>query len=120
MTATIDLSNGAPVGQTSPVEVFGPNVPGGQAGEYEGLVTLYVPHDSYLRASQTDSSVTTAPAQSTQNGVTTITFTVSMPAGTGSQVVLHIAIPPTSSRTGLFEFVPTPRVIPTAYLERFA
>jgi hypothetical protein len=43
-----------------------------------------------------------------------------MPAGTGSQVVLHIAIPPTSSRTGLFEFVPTPRVIPTAYLERFA
>lgn len=118
LTARIDLANTAPAGQTSPVEVFGPYDPGGKAGEYQGLVTLYLPAHSRLLGSQTASGVTTRPVQGTQNGVTAITFTVTVPAGTGTHVVLDLYVPPTPPGVSQFVIVPTPRVIPTVYHQR--
>jgi len=120
MTATIDLSNETPVGQTSPVEVFGPFGPGQITGEYEGLVTLYLPAGSYLKGSQMDPTVTTGPDQGSQNGVATVSFTVAIPTGSKAHVVLDLYIPPTPSRIGRFVFVPAPRVISTVYTERFS
>jgi hypothetical protein len=117
VTATIDLSNATPMGQTSPVEVFGPFRPGGQAGEYVGLVTLYLPAGSNLSGSRTDGSVTTGPTPGSQNSIATISFTVAMPPGTGSHVVLNLYVPPTPARAGRFVFVPAPRVIATTYLQ---
>jgi hypothetical protein len=115
VTATISLDNTAPAGQTSPVEVFGPYDPGEQAGEYLGLVTLYLPEGSYLQSSQPDASVTTYPTAGSQNSVATVTYTVAIPAGGSSQVSLQLDLPPTPSTTGQLVFVPSPRVIPTRY-----
>jgi hypothetical protein len=118
LTATIDLANTAPPGQTSPAEVFGPLRPGGPAGEYQGLVTLYLPAHSQLMGSQTATAVTTSPVEGSQNAVTTITFTVAVPAGTATQVVLDVYVPPTAPSAARFVIVPTPRVIPTVYTQR--
>jgi hypothetical protein len=115
MTATIDLANTAPSGQTIPQEVFGPFSPAQNAGEYDGLVTLYLPTGSYLRASSADHAVTTPPVMGSQNGLRTVSFTVTIPAGGTSHVVLQLFIPPTPSPRAQFGFVPSPRVISTRF-----
>jgi hypothetical protein len=120
LTATIDLANTAPPGRTSPVEVFGPYNPGGTAGAYQGLVTLYLPAHSQLMGSETASGVTTSPVQDSQNGVTTVTFTVTIPAGTGTHVVLNLYVAPTSPSASRFVMVPTPRVISTVYRQKLS
>jgi hypothetical protein len=116
--ATIDLVNGTPVGQTSPVEVFGPFLPGGEPGRYTGLVTLYLPAGSYAVGSHSDANVITRPTTGTQNGIATVSYTVSMPAGATSTVVVDLYIPP-SPAGSRFVVVPSPRVIQTKYEEKF-
>lgn len=120
MVATIDVANTAPAGQTVPQEVFGPFLPGGRPGEYYGLVTLYLPAGSYLKAAATDGSVTSPPKMGTQNGVSTVTFTVAIAAGARSHVILDLYIPPLALPVGQFAFVPSPRVNPTAFLSKLS
>jgi hypothetical protein len=115
ITATIDIGNGAPVGQTTPSEVFGPDHPGGVAGEYQGLVTLYLPQNSFLNSSKSDPAVTAGPSIGSQNSVAAVTYTITIPAGGHSQVVLDLTIPPTPAGINHFYVVPTARVIPTVY-----
>jgi hypothetical protein len=115
VTATIDLTNTAPPGGT-PQYIFGPNTdPGDPPGEYRGLVSLYLPPYTYLSGAQGDSTTTSAILGS-QNGITTITFNVDIPAGRSSHQVLHLQLPPNLGVTPHFVFVPTPRVIPTQYV----
>lgn len=120
MTATIDLANAAPRGQTVPQAVFGPFLSGAQPGEYYGLVTLYLPAGSYLKSATTDSSVSSPPKMGSQNGVSTVTFTVSVAAGGRSHVVLDLYLPPTPSTVRHFEFVPSPRVHPTDFVTKLS
>lgn len=120
MTATIDLANTAPPGRSVPQEVFGPFSPAQNAGEYDGLVTLYLPAGSFLRASSTDTSITTSPALGAQNGVQTVSYTVSIPAGGASHVVLRLFIAPTPSPRRQFAFVPSPRVNPTEFVSKLS
>ena len=115
MTATIDLVNTAPPGVSEPHEVFGPFLPGDRSGEYYGLVTLYLPAGSYLKVARTDPSVTTNPVMGAQNGLRTVSYTVSVPAGSRSHVSLEIFVPPTPDGPQQFGFVPSPRVIPTHF-----
>ncbi|HEX4863157.1 MAG TPA: DUF4012 domain-containing protein [Acidimicrobiales bacterium] len=120
VSAIIDLANGAPPGQTVPQEVFGPFLPGDKPGEYYGLVTLYLPAGSYLKSAAVDGSVTSQPKMGSQNGVNTVTFTVSVVAGATSHIVLDLYIPPTPSPVRQFEFVPSPRVHPTDFVAKLS
>ena len=120
VSATIDLANAAPPGQTVPQEVFGPYIPGARPGEYYGLVTLYLPAGSYLRSATRDGSVTTPPKMGSQNGVSTVSFTVSITAGGASHVVLDLYLPPTPTAVRQFEFVPSPRVHPTGFVSKLS
>jgi hypothetical protein len=119
ITATIDLANAAPAGQSVPTEVFGPAYSGEVAGEYVGLVTLYLPTNTYLQTSQTDTSVTTGPDLGSQNGAATVTYTVAIPAGGSSHVVLHLLLPPLPSHTKSLAVIPAPRVISTIFTQKY-
>ena len=122
MTATITLHNSAPPGQTTPTEVFGPFLPTnphGVAGEYLGLVTLYLPAGSYAQASHTDRTITTGVVSGSQNGVATVSYTVAIPAGDSSVVTINLYVAPSVAPTGRFLFVPSPRVIPTTFSQKF-
>lgn len=120
MTATVDLHNTAPPGATSPSEVFGPFLPSEKPGEYYGLVTLYLTAGTYLQGWSGDASVTTPPVMGTQNGVRTITFTVGIPAGGSSHVTLRLVVPPVPPRSPAFVWVPSPRVIPTRFVNELS
>jgi hypothetical protein len=113
LTATITLTNTAPPGQ-KPAYVFGPGTDTHDPpGVYRGLVTLYLPAYSFLRESQMSSDAT-EPILGTQNGVTTISFTVAIPAGGVSRDTVDIQAPPRPAGPLDFEVVPTARVLPTA------
>jgi hypothetical protein len=120
VTATISIANDAPAGQTVPQVVYGPGGPGEVAGEYYGLVTLYLPANSYLKGHTQDPTVTTGPGVGSQNGIATVSFTVDIPPGGATNEVLTLAIPPLPAGTTGFTFVPTPRVIPTTYTQKFS
>ena len=120
VSAIIDLANAAPPGQTVPQEVFGPSLPGDQPGAYYGLVTLYLPAGSYLKSASTDGSVTSPPKMGSQNGVSTVAFTVSVTAAGRSHVVLDLYLPPTPTAIRPFEFVPSPRVHPTDFVTKLS
>lgn len=120
MTATIDLVNTAPAGRVVPQEVFGPFLPGEIAGEYYGLVTLYVPPGSFLKGSTPDVSLTTDPTMASQNGLSTVSYTVAIPAGSASHVALQIYVPPTPAGLRQLRFIPAPRVIPTRFVDRLS
>jgi hypothetical protein len=115
VTARISLTNDAPSGRSTPRYVFGPLSGTGPPGVYLGLVTLYLPAGSYLKSSQVDGSIAVDPAQGTQDGLRTISYVVSVPAGGSSTATLQIFVPPTGSRSGSFVFVTPPRVWPTEY-----
>lgn len=120
MTATINLANTAPRGRAVPQEVFGPFSPEQNVGEYDGLVTLYLPAGSFLKGSGVDPSVTTSPIMGSQNGLQTVSYTVTIPAGGSSRVVLRLFIPPTPSPRGQFDFVTSPRVNPTTFISKLS
>lgn len=112
MSVTIELANTAPRGLSNPVEVFGATNP----DEYQGLVTVYLPAGSALLSSQVDPTVTSDATESSQNGVGTITYTVTIPAGSKSAVSLNVFVPPTA--LGRIFFLPTPRVLPTQFVSK--
>lgn len=120
MIATVTINNTAPAGQTSPLEVFGPYNANFTAGEYQGLVTLYLPANTYLQSSHQTSTVIGGLSSGTQNGVRTVSFTVQLPAGSNSEVTMELDVPPSDSPSAMFEYVPSPRVIPTVFSQKFS
>jgi hypothetical protein len=120
MTATIDLANTAPPSAKSPRAIFGPFLPSQRAGEYYGLVTLYLTAGTYLQGWTGGPSLTTPPIVGSQNGVRTVTYTVAIPAGAASRVILRLVVPPVPPQQPGFLFIPSPRVIPTVFEDRLS
>lgn len=112
MSITVSLANTAPPGLSTPVEVFGSTHP----DEYQGLVTVYLPTGSALLSSHLDPTVTSGAVEGSQNGVCTITYTVTVPAGSNSVVALNVFVPPTA--LGRIFYLPSPRVLPTQFISK--
>jgi len=109
LAITIDVTNTAPPNGKPPY-IFGPNTDSQDPpGVYRGAVVLYLPQGAYLSGTQADPTATT-PTRGSQNGLTTVNYTIAIPAGGHSQVTLQIEMPPQPSGGGHFSFVPTPRV----------
>jgi hypothetical protein len=109
--AEIRLSNTAPP-DGKPPYVFGPFNPTFHAGEYRGLVTLYVPAGTFVKSS-TGTDPAAPPIVATEDGQTLVAFTVTVPAATVSTVALDLVVPPVPPGPASFELVPAPRVRPT-------
>jgi hypothetical protein len=109
--AEIRLSNTAPP-DGKPPYVFGPFDHSYRAGEYRGLVSLYLPAGTFVKSS-TGTDRAAPPVLSTEDGQTLVAFTVTIPAATVSTVVLDLVVPPVPPGPPGFELVPSPRVRPT-------
>ncbi|MGI8751448.1 MAG: DUF4012 domain-containing protein [Acidimicrobiales bacterium] len=114
LTATITLDNQAPPNGRSRY-IFGPFAKTSKdpPGLYRGLVTLYLPAQSGLSATQATGATTTAPRLNSQNGLTAITYYVTIPAGAKSQMTLDVELAPRPKGPEHFVVVPTPRINPT-------
>jgi hypothetical protein len=108
----IEVVNTAPPGAAEPFYVFGPHLRGEQAGLYRGVVSLHLPAGTAIEGAS-GGPVRTEPALFSEDGRAVASFTVDLPAGTGSTVVLDLRLPP--RRGGPYELVlvPSPRVRPT-------
>jgi hypothetical protein len=114
LTATITLTNQAPPDGT-PRYIFGPYARSSKdpPGLYRGLVTLYLPAHSGLTATRATGALATTPRLNTQNGLTTITYYVTIPAGEKSQMTLEVPLPPRPTGPEHFSVVPNARLNPT-------
>ncbi|MDQ6782604.1 MAG: hypothetical protein M3063_03985, partial [Actinomycetota bacterium] len=117
LSAAIDLINAAPPSRRSQY-IFGPGPnKADPPGEYRGLVTLYLPAGTHLAGSQATNLAGGASAEragtTTQNGLRTITFLVTLPSISHLRVVLNVDLPGRPSGPEHFTVVPTPRVQPT-------
>ncbi len=112
LRADVTLTNTAPAGSRSPAYVFGPVNPNLKAGEYSGLVTLYLPTGAKLSATSGD-LVAGPPGVVTEAGRTAVTFPVRVDAGQRVHVVLDLELPAASDDGYRFDVVPVSRVRPT-------
>jgi hypothetical protein len=114
LTATITLTNQAPPNGT-PRYIFGPYARTSKdpPGLYRGLVTLYLPARSGLAATRAGGALATTPRLNTQNGLTAITYYVTIPAGERSQMTLEVPLPPRPNGPEHFVVVPNARLNPT-------
>ncbi len=114
LRAEIELTNTAPPGATEPSYVFGPFDERQVAGQYRGLVTLYLPAGTTLVGTSGDPP-TNPPIAQTEAGRPLVSYTIAVPAGETRRVVLDLALAPLSQDAayGLLA-VPSPRVRPTA------
>jgi hypothetical protein len=111
LKARITLANTAP-GNGRPPYIFGPVTPKFVAGQYEGMVSLYVPVGASLKGSsgldRPDTLRTTA-----EDGRTVLTFRTTLQAGQSRVFTLDLAFPPRPPGAASLTLVPTPRVRPT-------
>lgn len=113
LQATIALVNAAPA-STKSQTIFGPGPnTHDPPGEYRGLVTLYLPAGTHLGTTKAD-AMTTQPVVGTQNGLRTVTFLVTIPAGRRTNVTLDLDLRPRPRGPENLTIVPTPRVQPTS------
>jgi hypothetical protein len=110
--ATVDLVNTAPAGGRPPY-IFGPVNPSLQAGEYRGLVTLYLPRGARLVGDATGGPIVGKAQLSSEDERTVVSFGVSLLPGQRRTVVLKLQLPSRSEPHYHWEFVPVPRVRPT-------
>lgn len=109
--ATVTLTNTAPANGTSQY-IFGEAPNKGPPGTYHGLVTLYLPEHASLSGSAVDTTAS-QPQVGTQNQVTAVTYTVIIPPGGQSRIVLDLDLPARPKGAANVVVVPTPRLIPT-------
>jgi hypothetical protein len=112
VTATVTLTNTAPVGGKPPY-VFGPFDGTQVAGEYRGIVSLYLPTGTTLNGSSGAGSTT--PGMTDEGGRSAATFNVRIPAGASVRVVLHLTMPPAHGGLYQFAIIPQPRIRPTRW-----
>jgi hypothetical protein len=111
--AQITVTNTSPA-HPNQAAIFGPFLPRFQAGEYEALVSLYVPAGATLRKS----AGLDAPASLTisgENGRTVVTFRSSVLAASTRVFTLDFELPPPPPGAYTIELTPVPRVRPTTY-----
>jgi hypothetical protein len=109
--AEIDLTNTAPVGGR-PAYVFGPNAPGFAAGDYHGLVELYLPTGSFPTGFGGDAT-SPVPFAASEGQRSLVAFGVIVPAGQRRHVSIDIVVPPRPPGADRWVLVPAPRVRPT-------
>jgi hypothetical protein len=109
--AQVEIRNTAPRNGRPPY-VFGPVLPRFQAGEYEGLVSLYLPAGSSVsHASGLDHPDSLALAGEGDRSV--VSFRTTLQAGESRVVVLDLAMAPRPPGPYQLMLVPAPRVRPT-------
>lgn len=112
-TATITLTNSAPVGETQPRYIFGPLNEEQTAGTYRGAVSLYLPTGSSLLSSS-DGEFRLPPALQTEASRPLVSYWIDVPAGESRTVTLDLRLAPVPPG-GPYELllVPSARVRPT-------
>lgn len=108
----VDLRNGAPVGETAPRYIFGPNDGSGAAGTYRGVVSVYLPAGTALAAAA-GGPFRVAPTMQTEGGRPVVSAWVDVPAGGTRTIGLDLALAPAGRGTYRMVLVPSPRVRPT-------
>lgn len=112
VNAIVTLTNTAPVGGKPPY-VFGPFDATQVAGEYRGIVSLYLPTGTTLTAAS--GAASTTPGITTEGGRAVASFNVRIPAGASVQVALALELPPAGGGRYEFAAVPQPRIRPTRW-----
>jgi hypothetical protein len=111
--AQITVSNTSPAHPTQPA-IFGPFLPRFQAGEYEALVSLYLPAGASL-VSKSGLDLPQSLTISGENGRTVVAFRSSVLAAQSRTFTLDFKLPPPPPGEYSIELVPVPRVRPTSY-----
>jgi hypothetical protein len=111
--AEIQLNNTSPP-NPSPASIFGPALPSFKAGEYQALVSLYLPAGTTVRGS-TGLDAPGSLTVSAENGRTVVSFRSTLPAAQSRTYSLDVILPPQPPNTFSLQLVPNPRVRPTTY-----
>jgi hypothetical protein len=111
--AEVVVRNTAPVGVTQPKYIFGPFNRDQEVGLYRGVVSLYLPRGATLLSASGDPP-RDPPIAVSEGGRPIVSWTVDLPAGTKSHVVLELRLP-ARTRAAPYQLlaVPSPRVHPT-------
>ena len=117
--AEVTIANTATPGRTSPQYVYGPNVAGQVAGQYIGLVTLYLPKGAGLVGQSGDLSEGRAGAV-LENDRTAVGFPVRLAAGETRRVVLDLTLPPAGAVGYRFDLIPASARSPDCVQRRTA
>src|SRR5207237_2655109 len=112
LRAQIELKNTAPR-DGRPAYVFGPAFPRFQAGEYEGLVNLYLPQGATLIGSSGLDQPSTINMTG-ESGRTIVSFRTTLQAGESRAVTLDLTLTPRPPGRYELDLIPSPRVRPTA------
>ena len=112
VTATITLTNQAPVGVDQPRYVFGPFNADQRVGLYRGAVSLYLPAGTTLVGAAGD-PLAAPPQLQSEGGRPVVGFNVDVPAGSSRRIVLDLQLPPRPAGRYELLLVPSPRVRPT-------
>jgi hypothetical protein len=113
LRAEVVVRNTAPAGVKDPLYIFGPFNSDQEVGVYRGVVSLYLPKGATLLSTSGDPP-RDPPIAVSEGGRPIVSWTVDLPAGATSHVVLELRLP---ARTGAAPYqliaVPSPRVRPT-------
>lgn len=110
--AEVVVHNDAPVGAKEPRYIFGPFNSDQEVGVYRGVVSLYLPRGATLLSTSGDPP-RDPPVSVSEDGRPIVSWTVDLPAGATSHVVLELRLPPKADRPYQLLAVPSPRVRPT-------
>jgi hypothetical protein len=112
ITATVTVTNRAPVQDLDKsIYIFGGEYPGLPKGLYRSTVSLYLPVGTRLDSA--NGTTTQAPAVTTENGRTLVSFGLDIPAGESRTVTLDLTLVPRPEGPYSLILVPVPRVRPT-------
>lgn len=109
--AEVVVRNTAPV-TDFPKYIFGPFNDDQEVGVYRGVVSLYLPRGATLLSSSGDGP-RDPPIQVSEGGRPIVSWTVDLPAGGSSHVVLDLRFAPRPDQPYALVAVPSPRVRPT-------
>jgi hypothetical protein len=111
--AEVVVRNTAPAGVKDPLYIFGPFNSDQEVGVYRGVVSLYLPRGTQLLSTSGDPP-RDPPISVSEGGRPIVSYTVDLPAGETSHVVLELRFPPhPADRTYQLLAVPQGRVRPT-------
>jgi hypothetical protein len=110
--AEVVVHNDAPKGAKDPRYIFGPFNEDQEVGLYRGVVSLYLPQGATLLSASGDPP-RDPPISVSEGGRPVVSWTVDLPAGATSHVVLDLRLPPRSDSRYQLIAVPSPRVRPT-------
>lgn len=112
LRAEVVVRNDAPKGVKDPRYIFGPFNSDQEVGVYRGVVSLYLPRGATLVSTSGDQP-RDPPVSVSEGGRPIVSWTVDLPAGAASHVVLDLRLPPRTDADYELLAVPSPRVRPT-------